>query len=277
MLDLAATCAARVQAGNLCLHNLLPTLQNPNAPLVWKIELIRTYLLPKITYGGEILALNQTLLKQLDRPLSAAVKALIGDFSNSAYAVLCVELSIPRASACASSMRLRAVGSMPASRSVIAKLLEHPVTNNDLPARRGRRKRTWVDSGIEAAAEARADVSLLVNDIPSPKRFKHSLALLDGPLGSSYGLRATVCRVIVYTFKELSAALLPFMLLQWSTLTGPGHACPDCGSMRQFPDRRISRHPRQPTRVVLCRTLSILLPVGCPGRFLPRNAGAHAT
>ena len=80
---------------------------------------------------------------------------------------------------------------MPASRSVIAKLLEHPVTNNDLPARRGRRKRTWVDSGIEAATEARADVSLLVNDIPSPKRFKHSLALLDGPLGSSYGLRAT--------------------------------------------------------------------------------------
>ena len=133
----------------------------------------------KTLYGAELLASNAKLCKRLDRPLALAMKALLGDFSNSAYAVICVELNIPRASASAASMRLRAMLSMPASNSIISELLANPATYEDLPPVRGRRKRTWVDSGIMAADKAHNNESLLVNGLPSPKRLKRALALSD--------------------------------------------------------------------------------------------------
>ena len=108
-LDMAVE--ARATIGNKAIMALRPFLRARTIPLGVRAHVMRTVLIPRMTYGGELLGMQNVRNRPLQHVVTHATKMILGvpiwDLS-AAWRVLAYELSIPTVEDVASKARARA-------------------------------------------------------------------------------------------------------------------------------------------------------------------------
>jgi hypothetical protein len=94
-LNVAILASSRLNAARGLLKRYSPALRAPSIPLMWKLDLIRMYILPLLHFGGEVTGSVRSVAQSLEVVQHELFSALLGDLGQPASVVVCTELSIP--------------------------------------------------------------------------------------------------------------------------------------------------------------------------------------
>ena len=159
--NLLQAAAARAASATKAIGASTAFLANPSIPLLAKLDVLRSKLFPILSYGGEILGMNKSLVTRLDSKWTACVRKLTASAGFCGAEVLMRELGLIRVFEAMSAARGRAFQKYPTLLSSIS-LLSTPSAGS-LWAKAARR---WMRSNkvnIHAADLADA-VHAAVND-----------------------------------------------------------------------------------------------------------------
>jgi len=137
-LDLAVITKHREEQGARTLGSLLPVVSCIRIPLSIRVQIVKSCLVPVLTYGSELWGMSEDRCQGPQRVLSKALKALLGTRRSSLIAHMTpgLELGIAPIHAIAAAARARAMAKYPSSRCLIGDLVRNAPT--------GMRKWTWV-------------------------------------------------------------------------------------------------------------------------------------
>ena len=137
-LDLMESVRQRADKGMATFGSLYCVLACKSIPLQIKCRLVKTCIIPILSYGGELWGMNEERTKVVQGVLNKVLRVMagLGVRSNSTSSItLSLELDIPTMAAVVASLRTRAFLKYPTSRTIIGLLCNNIPTN---------RKRTWV-------------------------------------------------------------------------------------------------------------------------------------
>lgn len=156
LLSMEAMADARAQKGDKLLRTVTPFLRNVSLPVTLKRDVIRTNVIPVLSYGGEIFGMSRARVQGLERVLRKSVAALTGGWGRAAYDVMLLELGIPSIYAKTSALRRRALLKYPDLVTVIGELCSKPFSS---------RHATWFTGASRWMATQRTKLARLGIDL----------------------------------------------------------------------------------------------------------------
>jgi hypothetical protein len=159
--DLRSHVKDRLLCANKLLNETRPFLRMRSIPVHLRLRVLRSQLIPILTYGAEWMGLHsQTILHRLRSPLSKALKWIIGYKASNKVcqaAILYRELGIPFPEATVARARVKAFFNWHRSKTQISTLLENPYRS---------RTRTWVTHTVHYL---RSIIGISLEDIEEGK------------------------------------------------------------------------------------------------------------
>lgn len=138
-LDMNAMTRGRVESGNKALQVLRPVLTCHSVPVGIRIQILKSCLVPVLTYGAELWGMSDERCMGPQRVLTKGMKLIAGITGNSTVVeTLGLEFEIPNISCTAAAARGRALAKFEDSRCVIGELVLYTPRL---------RIRTWVTGG----------------------------------------------------------------------------------------------------------------------------------
>lgn len=128
-LDLHLMASSRAEKGRKAFETLRPVLSSKRIPVDIRIRLVKTCLIPVLTYGAELWGMNESRVILCQRVLDKALRTLLGVSDKScvtALSVLYREFDIPPIAATVGAARARAVLKYCTSRTIIGDLVRNP-------------------------------------------------------------------------------------------------------------------------------------------------------
>ena len=129
-LDLKDIVEDRAKKGLGAFESLYPILSCGSIPMRMKIQLVKTCLIPVLSYGSELWGLHESRANTVQRILNKAMKVLVGMTQSShstSFNTLSVELNIPTMIAVTSAARVRAFYKYQNSKTIIGILVHNTV------------------------------------------------------------------------------------------------------------------------------------------------------
>ena len=189
-LDLEAITKDREEKGLRAMGSLHPVVSCSRIPLTLRVQIVKSCLVPVLTYGCELWGMAADRCHGPQKVLSTALKTLLGTRRSStmAHATLGLELGIAPIHAIAAAARARALAKYPTSRCLIGDLVRNA------PVRI--RKWTWVTGSklwLRRQLPAALDV---LHPVTRAKRVLKQLwkSMVTSAAGSTVSLRNYVER-----------------------------------------------------------------------------------
>ena len=125
-LNLVEAAKARAAKAQTKLNMATSFLKNKTIPLGPKIDILRSCLLPALTYGSELFGMVKSVVAPLQSVWGKAVRMLVSGFSTSASLVLCAEFQLYSVYDVACSLRARAFRKFPVQlKTIMSDLCEN--------------------------------------------------------------------------------------------------------------------------------------------------------
>ena len=162
-LDLNVISLQRAEKGRRALAAIRPVLAKLDIPIKFKVIMIKTLLLPVLTYGAELWGMSSTRCEPQQRVLNSAMKAVIRSSKYSkAASVHCLleEFELNPINSIAAALRARAYIKFPTLKTTIATLCNHKQPSSV--------KRSWL-SGTKmwiSSRETNLGVRLIIPNEP---------------------------------------------------------------------------------------------------------------
>ena len=171
-LNLQCMISARIAACSLSLGTIRNFLQDPMIPLAMKLDLIRSRLLPCLTFGGELFgAFPVENMAPLDAILGKAFGLTLGvELGKPALIILCTELKIVLPSVAMMSSAVRLFRKMASSSTIMADLIRSQLdgagtsVGPEAVSWEGRRRLSWT-----ARAKRLVDALPMINKVRIPQ------------------------------------------------------------------------------------------------------------
>ncbi len=170
--DLNLTSVANARA-NAAMNAVMATrglISNKSIPLAMRTLIVKQSILPIAMYGGELLGCNEQLANIIGKPITAAMRLLMGMTIRSrrtSKVALALELDMPMISASLTAKRVRAWKKYPALKTTISQLLMYPL--------RSERKWTWVTGTENWLKRYAPDVLVGGADFWTPSQWAQSV------------------------------------------------------------------------------------------------------
>ena len=123
-------------------------IHNAKAPLIAKLDILRTIVAPSATFGGEILGMNKQVSAPLESTLAKTIVPITRQWGRPAIAPLRRDLNIPSVFAKMSAMRARAILKYPSLQSTVRYITNplHRLTTRHIYW--SKQSRRWLDTNL---------------------------------------------------------------------------------------------------------------------------------
>jgi hypothetical protein len=238
-LDISTCIQQRMSRMQSCSTMARNFIRNKTIPFPAKLTLIKSILIPTLSYGGEIAGMSAQHAKPIDVLLNKAIRGITKGWGSVPLAALRTELGIPSIFAVMSGNRARALAKYPTCNTIIASLCAHAASSQ---------KRTWLSGGLQwykknckkslsspskSCARAREATLPITSKFSKgfafylDHRFDETASFIDSacsrrPLLSGVGITGLIalrCNSLLTASRAAECRLLP------STFT---HKCPCC-------------------------------------------------